>query len=219
MPVDAVIFDCDGLLVETESAWTRAERALYSRWGVAFTLDHKRELVGKAGPLAEATLVRHLGADPALGPALMEELTALALAEIRRGAPPMPGAPELVDGLRAMGTPVGVASNSPHVLVRASLEGSGFTGTFGAVVSAEDVAAGKPEPDVYLEACRRLGAEPERSVALEDSPTGVAAAAAAGMLVIGVPSLPGVELAAATLIASSLRAPEVREAVGLRLAA
>jgi beta-phosphoglucomutase-like phosphatase (HAD superfamily) len=90
---------------------------------------------------------------------------------------------------------------------------------FGAVVSAQDVPSGKPAPDVYLEACRRLGADPERSIALEDSPTGVAAARAAGMFVIGIPSLPGIDLAAASLVADALHAAEVRDVLGLRLAA
>ena len=112
-----------------------------------------------------------------------------------------------------------MASNSPHALVDASLRSAGLTGAFGAVVSAQDVDHGKPAPDVYLEACRRLDADPAGSVAFEDSPTGVAAARAAGLHVIGVPSLAGVELPAAHAVASSLRTSSVYAAVGLRLAA
>jgi HAD superfamily hydrolase (TIGR01509 family) len=219
VPIDAVIFDCDGLLVDTETAWTHAERVFYGRRGVEFSLAHKHELVGTAGAIARATMERHLGLEPGALDGAIDEMHELVLDQIARGAPAMPGAHELVGELRAAGTPVGVASNSPHLLLDPSLEGAGFDGLFGAVVSADDVPAGKPAPDVYLDACRRLGADPERSVALEDSPTGAAAARAAGLLVVGVPSLPGVELAAASLIVSSLRAPEVRDSVGLRLAA
>jgi HAD superfamily hydrolase (TIGR01509 family) len=217
--IDAVIFDCDGLLVDTETAWTRAERILYARRGVEFTPDHKRELLGTSGAIAAATVERHLSLPAGHGPALEEEMRALALTEIELGAPPMPGAPELIADLRAAGRPIGLASNSPHALLEPSLRGAGFGDTFDAVVSSDDVPQGKPAPDVYLEACRRLGADPSRSVALEDSPTGVAAARAAGLFVIGVPSLEGIELTAASLVADSLHAPEVRDAVGLRLAA
>jgi HAD superfamily hydrolase (TIGR01509 family) len=214
--IDAVIFDCDGLLVDTETAWTRAERVLYERRGVEFTIEHKRELIGTSGPVAQALVERHLSMAPGSGDTLQREMRELALFEIKRAAPPMPGAHELVDALRAAGTPIALASNSPHMLLRPSLEGAGFAESFDAVVSAEDVETGKPAPDIYLEACRRLGADPRRSVALEDSPSGVAAAIAAGMFVIGVPSLEGVELRKASLLADSLLAPEVHEAVGLR---
>ncbi len=219
MAIDAVIFDCDGLLVDTESAWTRAERILYARRGVEFTLDHKRELIGTAGPVAQATVERHLGLESGAGAALEQEMRELVLAEIAIAAPPMPGAPDLVGDLLRAGVPIGLASNSPHAVLGSSLRRAGFHDVFGAVVSAQDVPAGKPAPDVYLEACRRLGADPGRSVALEDSPTGVAAARAAGMFVIGIPSLPGIELTAASLVADALHAAEVRHALGLRLAA
>jgi len=217
--IDAVIFDCDGLLVDTETAWTRAERVLYGRRGVEFTLAHKRELVGTAGPVAQTIVERHLGLEPGSGGTLQQEMHELALREIEREAPPMPGAPELVAELLGAGIPLGLASNSPHVLLRPSLRSAGFHESFDAVVSAQDVATGKPAPDVYLEACRRLGADPQRSIALEDSPTGVAAARAAGLFVIGIPSLPGIELAAASLVAEALHSADVRSALGLRLAA
>jgi HAD superfamily hydrolase (TIGR01509 family) len=214
-----VIFDCDGLLVDSESAWTRAEATLYERHGIAFTLEHKQELLGTSGPIAIATLERHLGLDAGAGAALLGELNQLALQEVEREAAALPGALDLVAALQEAAVPIGVASNSPHVLVDASLRSAGLQDAFGAVVSAQDVAHGKPAPDVYLEACRRLDADPGRSVALEDSPTGVEAAGAAGMHVIGVPSLEGVELPGADTVASSLRAPAVWAVLGLRLAA
>jgi HAD superfamily hydrolase (TIGR01509 family) len=219
VPPACVIFDCDGLLVDSESAWTRAEAVLYERHGIDFTLEHKHELLGTSGPVAIATLERHLGLTDGEGAALLEELNELALEEVRREAEPLAGAIDLVQALREAGVPVGVASNSPHILLDAALRSAGLQDAFDAVVSAQDVAHGKPAPDVYLEACRRLGADPADSVALEDSPTGVAAARAAGMHVIGVPSLEGVELPGAHAVAGSLRAPSVYAAVGLRLAA
>jgi HAD superfamily hydrolase (TIGR01509 family) len=219
MAIDAVIFDCDGLLVDTESAWTRAERVLYARRGVEFTLEHKQELIGTAAAVAQAIVERHLGLAPGSGVTLQEEMHELALLEIERFAPPMPGATDLVADLRAESVPLGVASNSPAALLGRSLRAAGFDTAFGAVVSAHELPAAKPAPDVYLEACRRLGADPARSIALEDSPTGVAAARAAGMFVIGIPSLQGIELPDASLLAPALHAAEVRDALGLRLAA
>jgi HAD superfamily hydrolase (TIGR01509 family) len=117
----------------------------------------------------------------------------------------MVGARDLLEGLKAQGTPIGLVSNSPLVFVLRSLEIVGFESIFDIVVSAYEVAEPKPAPDPYLEACKRLGVEPGPNViALEDSPTGVAAARAAGLTVIGVPSVDGVELAEAHHIAATL---------------
>jgi HAD superfamily hydrolase (TIGR01509 family) len=109
---------------------------------------------------------------------------------------------------------LGVASNSPGVLLRAVLAAAGVEGAFDAVVAADEVPRSKPAPDVYLAACRLLGAAPAQAVALEDSPTGVAAARAAGMYVIGVPFLPDTALEA-DLIADSLASPRVADVLGL----
>jgi len=135
------------------------------------------------------------------------------------GAPPRPGALELLEALRAKGTPVGLASNSFRAFVDAALASARLADRFDSVLSFEEVEHPKPAPDVYLESCARLGGDPRESVALEDSPTGVAAAVASGMFVVGVPSLEGVDLGAAHLVAPSLADPAVHEAVGLRLAA
>ncbi len=118
----------------------------------------------------------------------------------------MIGARELLHNLRRRGTPIGLVSNSPLAFVVRSLELVGFEDHFDVVLSAHEVAAPKPAPDPYLEACRRLGVEPGPGVvALEDSPTGVAAARAAGLTVIGVPSIDGVALEEAHHLADSLR--------------
>ena len=117
----------------------------------------------------------------------------------------MVGARELLARAAGRGTPIGLVSNSPLAFVRRSLEIVGFEDRFDVVVSAHEVAAPKPAPDPYLEACRRLGVEPGPDVvALEDSPTGVAAARAAGLTVIGIPSVEGVALEEAHHIAESL---------------
>lgn len=201
---DAVLFDNDGLLLDTESVWTRAEEDLFEAHGVEFTADHKRELVGTSAAIAGGLLERWLDRPGQLG-ALIEELNELVVAELEHGVEAMVGARDLLEGLKAQGTPIGLVSNSPLAFVVRSLEIVGFAGIFDAVVSGHEVGAPKPAPDPYLEGCRRLGVEPGPNViALEDSPTGVTAALAAGLTVIGVPSLDGVELAEAHHIAASL---------------
>ena len=214
MPLPAaVVFDNDGLLLDTEQAWTRAEVTLFERHGSEFTMEHKRSLLGSSRNIAAAKLEGMLGA-PGTGQALMDELHDLVWDEVAHGAPPMPGAVDLVQALRDAGTPVGLASNSTRGFVERTLALAGLGDAFDAVVAADDVARPKPEPDVYLEAARLLGVPAERCAALEDSHTGVTAARAAGMLVIGVPSLDGVALDA-DVVAPALTHSSVRQALGL----
>jgi HAD superfamily hydrolase (TIGR01509 family) len=203
-PPDAVVFDNDGLLLDTESVWTRAERDLFERRGLEFTPADKRELVGTSAEIAGGILERRLG-EPGRAAALIEELNELVVAELEHGVEAMVGARELLAELGGRGTPIGLVSNSPLRFVRRSLEIVGFEDRFDVVLSAHEVAAPKPSPEPYLEACRRLGVEPgPEVVALEDSPTGVAAARAAGLTVIGVPSIEGFPLEEAHHLASSL---------------
>jgi HAD superfamily hydrolase (TIGR01509 family) len=200
----AVVFDNDGLLLDTESVWTRAEQDLFERRSLEFTPQHKRELVGTSAEVAGGILERRLG-EPGRAAELIEELNELVVAELEHGVEAMLGAAELLHQLKQRGTPIGLVSNSPLPFVRRSLEIVGFADHFDVVLSAHEVAAPKPAPDPYLEACRRLGVEAGPDVvALEDSPTGVTAARAAGLTVIGVPSLDGIELLDAHAIADSL---------------
>jgi HAD superfamily hydrolase (TIGR01509 family) len=200
----AVVFDNDGLLLDTESVWTRAEHDLFERRGLDFTPADKRELVGTSAEIAGGILERRLE-EPGRAAALIEELNELVVAELEHGVEAMLGARELLHVLKQRGTPIGLVSNSPLAFVQRSLEIVGFDDSFDAVISAHEVAAPKPAPDPYLEACRQLGVEPGPDVvALEDSPTGVAAARAAGLTVIGIPSLEGIVLEEAHEIAESL---------------
>jgi beta-phosphoglucomutase-like phosphatase (HAD superfamily) len=225
----AVVFDNDGLLLDTENAWTRAEQTLFARRRRVFTIEHKRSLIGSARAAAAAKLETILDL-VGEGEALMDELHELVMEEALAGVEPRPGAVELLERLLSAGVPVAVASNSQREFVRRTLASAGLTtgahsaerwvgggahGPFAAVVSVEDVEHPKPAPDIYLEACRRLGAEPGACAALEDSMTGVAAAAAAGMYVIGVPYFAGEALPGSDLLAGSLADPEVAAALGL----
>lgn len=201
---DAVLFDNDGLLLDTESVWTRAEQDMFDAYGYEFTAEHKVQLIGKSGAIASKLLEGWLEQE-GRGVELMAELDQTVVAELERGVEAMVGARDLLERLQAQGTPIGLVSNSPLPFVERSLAIVGFEAIFDAIVSGHEVAEPKPAPDPYLEACRRIGVEPGPSViALEDSPTGVAAARAAGLTVIGVPSVDGIELEEAHHIAASL---------------
>ncbi len=203
-PPEAVLFDNDGLLLDTEAVWTRGEQRLFEARGKEFTLDHKRSLVGSSEKVAAAKLVRFLD-EPGSEKTIMEELNELVLEELESGVDAMVGGRELLAELNRRGIPVALISNSPMKFIRRSHEMAGTGLPFGAVVSGHEVPMAKPAPDAYLEGCRQLGVEPsKRSVALEDSPSGVAAGLAAGLFVIGVPSVPGIDLGEADLVVETL---------------
>jgi HAD superfamily hydrolase (TIGR01509 family) len=218
MLIAAAIFDHDGLALDTEGVWTLAEEDLFARYGARFTMDHKRALLGSAPEASAVMLARMLGRPEADGSALHAELHVLVMERLEEGVPPMPGLRELLTALRASAVPVGLASNSRRTFVELALARSGLDGAFDAIVVGDEVARPKPAPDVYLAVAGALGADPAACVALEDSATGVAAARAAGMRVVGVPSVPGVVLDA-DVVAGSLEDPAVWSALGLNAAA
>ena len=211
----AALFDNDGLTLDTEPAWTRAEVALFARHGQTWTMDHKRELLGTSPATSAVKLERMLGRP---GAELSAELYELVVDEVAGGIEPMPGAAALLAALRAAGVPLGLVSNSRRRFVELGLASAGLAGAFDAIVTAEDVERPKPAPDAYLAAARALGATPAACTVLEDSPTGLAAGRTAGARTIGIPSLDGVALEA-DLVAASLEDRSVWRALGLEVAA
>lgn len=182
-----VVFDCDGLLVDTEPCWTVAESAVFARRGLPYGTKEKALFIGKSVPATVelmAGIFGEVGNDDAIRAEVMGTVGDVILGQ----AEPMPGALELVRALSGR-MPIAVASNSPRVILDITLQRAGLTGAFGAVIAADEVPIPKPAPDLYLAACRLLGARPSASVGFEDTWTGAAAARAAGMLVVGVPSL------------------------------
>ena len=210
----AILFDNDGLLLDTESVWTRAEQKLFEVRGREFTIEHKRALVGCSQKIAGRKLGRMLD-QVGREEEIIDELNHLVLEELEGGVDPMVGALELVELLRSAGRPLGLVSNSPRRFIERSHEVARTGMPFDVVVSGHEVPEAKPAPDAYEEACRQLGVEPgPEVVALEDSPSGVAAAAGAGLFVIGIPSVPGIELEA-DLVAASLEDERVVEKLGI----
>lgn len=192
----AVVFDCDGLLLETESRWTIAEQALFERYGGRFTLEFKQRMLGTSREVSSVLLADELGLPIEDAPALGQELDeGFADALAAHGAEPMPGVVELLAELEQV-VPLGVASNNGERAVRLALELAGVGHHFDVVVCAGGALMGKPAPDVYLAAAAALGADASTVIALEDSVTGATAARAAGCFTIAVPSFPGSELPA-----------------------
>jgi HAD superfamily hydrolase (TIGR01509 family) len=197
------VFDLDGLLLDTEPGWHRAEAALLQRHGSAYTAADETATLGWSLHDTIGRYLPRLGLGTDAVPLLATELIDLVRLEYAGAIAARPGAVELVSGLRGR-VPLGIASNTARSLILAALESAPFGDAFGAIVSADEVARPKPAPDIYLEACHRLRVRPSSAVALEDSTSGILAARAAGLTVIAVPQWPRVDTSAADHVATSL---------------
>jgi HAD superfamily hydrolase (TIGR01509 family) len=183
--VDAVVFDNDNVLIDSEELWAEAREAITREHGGRWRETAQQEMMGMSSTEWSRWLHEELGVQlepEAISAAVVERLDAVYRDRLRL----MPGAAEAVERAAAR-WPLALASSSNLPLIELALELSGLRRHFGAVVSSEEVARGKPAPDVYLEAARRLGADPERCAAVEDSTNGLLSAHAAGMRVIAVP--------------------------------
>jgi HAD superfamily hydrolase (TIGR01509 family) len=201
----AVIFDMDGLLLDTETLWHEAEVELFRRHGDEFTWDDKMMVIGTSFEITSRYFADRLGRPRDQGAALVDEMVALMHERVRRQVDARPGALELVDRLRAMdGVRLGLASNSPRFLVDDALATAGLTDAFETIVTPADVQHAKPAPDIYLRACQNLGVDASEALALEDSASGVAAAKAAGLTCIAVPQFAETDVSAADRIIDSL---------------
>ena len=186
MKVRAVVFDLDGVLVDSEQVWDDARRELVAELGGTWTDDATRAMMGMSS--LEWSRYMHDELGVGLEPSAISAAVVQKLEELyRRDLPLLPGAREAVRAL-AERWPLGLASSSNREIIDLVLELAGLTDAFAATVSSEEVARGKPAPDVYLEAARRLGVAPGDCAAVEDSTNGLRSAAAAGMTVIAFPN-------------------------------
>lgn len=187
VPAGAVLWDLDGVLVDSESLLYEAERQLLAEHGVDLTPEVKAGFVGLGGTEVLAALAGHYGLEPDL-PAWTARKTELATA-LFPGLRAFGPTTTMVRGLAAAGVPMAVASGSPSAAIETSLRTVGLDGLLPVRVSVDQVAAGKPAPDVFLAAAARLGVPPEHCVVIEDAVPGVLAAKAAGMRCIAIPSV------------------------------
>jgi HAD superfamily hydrolase (TIGR01509 family) len=184
--IDAVVFDLDGVLLETEELWDEVREALARERGGRYGPQAQRAMMG----MSSLEWSRYMRDEVGVGGSA-EEISAEVVrrleARYRERLPLLPGAVEAVGRIAAR-WPLGLASSSNRRLIEVALELAAIAPRFGAVVSSEEVARGKPSPDVYLEAARRLGLPAARCAAVEDSHSGIRAAKAAGMRVIAIPN-------------------------------
>jgi HAD superfamily hydrolase (TIGR01509 family) len=212
----AVLFDMDGLLVDTEPLWFETEIEVMARLGAPWTKEDQAALLGGSMERSVAYLLAR-ATTPATPAEVERWLLEGMLRRVGAGrVTVLPGARELVAAVTAAGLPVALVTSSLRRFAEAVLAGAGLE--FPVTVFGEDVPATKPDPAPYLLAAKLLDVDPARCVALEDSANGVASATAAGCLVVAVPSFVAIPPAPGRLVVSSLRDVTVDRLRALALA-
>jgi HAD superfamily hydrolase (TIGR01509 family) len=184
--IQAVVFDLDGVIIDTEAVWEEVRRAYVAEYGKQFLPDSQSLMMGMSTGEWSTHLSRDVGV-----PRTPEEVASDVLGRMaewyRSDLPLIPGS---VDAVRRMAErfPVALASSSARILIDQVLKTAGLSDAFQVTLSTEEVPRGKPAPDVYLEAAARLGVDPSRAVAVEDSANGIRAARAAGLSVVAAPN-------------------------------
>jgi len=216
--MQAVIFDLDGVLIDSEGRWDEIRRRLAQEAGRPWPAEATRAMQGMSTSEWSGHLVSRVGL-PGTAERVAEQVIA-AMAELyARDVPLIPGAVEAVQRLAAR-WPLGLASSSPRTLIDAVLAASGLDGQFQVTVSTEEVAAGKPSPVVYSRVVGLLGVDPAQTVAVEDSSNGLRSASGAGLVVVAVPhdAFPPADdalaLAAVTLGSLDDLTPELVDSLG-----
>jgi HAD superfamily hydrolase (TIGR01509 family) len=184
--IRAVVFDLDGVLIDSEQVWDGVREDLARERGGRWSERAQRDMMGMSSPEWSRYMAEVVGVDGSAVD-INREVVARML-ERYAGSPPwLPGALDAVRRLAAE-WPLGLASSSNRELIDAVLAAGGIAELFAATVSSEEVARGKPAPDVYVEAALRLGVEPEACTAIEDSHNGILSAKAAGMRCVAIPN-------------------------------
>ena len=184
--IAAVVFDMDGVIIDSEQVWDEVREELVADWGGRYSAAAQRAMMGMSSPEWSRYMHDELGL-PQEPDEINAEVVRRMLERYHGELPLLDGA---VDAVRALAAsyPLAVASSSNRPLIDAVLETAGIAECFVATVSSEEVPRGKPSPDVYLEAARRLGVAPRECAAVEDSGNGIRAAKTAGMMVIAYPN-------------------------------
>jgi HAD superfamily hydrolase (TIGR01509 family) len=203
--VQAVVFDLDGVLVDSEQVWDEIREQLARERGGTWSDTAQQDMMGMSSPEWSRYMHERVGLKESPDEINAEVVRRLQ-ARYAEKLPLLPGAVEAVHRLGAR-WPLGLATSSNRPVITTVLEAAQLTPFFAATVSSEEVAHGKPAPDVYVEAARRLGVDPRRAAAIEDSHNGIRSARAAGMRVVAIPNPhfpPGDALDEADVVLSSL---------------
>jgi HAD superfamily hydrolase (TIGR01509 family) len=203
--ITTVIFDMDGVLIDSEQVWDDVREALARERGGRWHGRAQRDMMGMSSPEWSRYMHERIGL-----PEPPDEINRIVVERmVERYAAGPPWLPGAIDAVRRVAAQfvLGLASSSNRELIDLVLESGGIAGCFRATASSEEVAAGKPAPDVYLEVARRLGADPRECVAVEDSHNGIRSAKAAGMRCVAIPNAhfpPGEAVAEADTVVGSL---------------
>jgi HAD superfamily hydrolase (TIGR01509 family) len=202
--LEAVLFDMDGVIIDSEPLWSEAERQLLARRRLRYSTGLKEVLMGRDSRESAGLLIEHYNLSESADD-IVEERNQLIAGLFREFLEPMPQALALLRSVRDAGIRTALASSSPMHLIELVMDMLGIANLFDLILSGEQVARGKPAPDIYLRAAAELGLGPASCLVLEDAPSGVAAAKAAGMRCLAISTSGGESvLAAADRVVGSL---------------
>jgi HAD superfamily hydrolase (TIGR01509 family) len=185
-PVQAVVFDLDGIILDSEQTWNEARTQLARQYGRTWTHRDQVDMMGSSPRTWPAQMAQKLSL-PLAPEDIRQSVVGTLLESYKRSLPIVPRAPEVARAL-ATNWPLGLASSSDRAVIDYVLELADLSNLFTVTVSSEEVDNGKPSPDIYLETCRRMGVDPKNCVAIEDSWSGLVSAASAGLAVIAIPN-------------------------------
>jgi HAD superfamily hydrolase (TIGR01509 family) len=206
----AVLFDMDGVIVDSEPLWSEAEKQLLARRNLAYSPSLKTAMMGRDARGAVGFLIEHYGL-PESQDELIGERNQLIAELFQEHLKAMPGALEMVRSVIAARIVTGLVSSSPKPLMELALEKLGATGLFALALSGDQVTRGKPAPDIYISAAEKLGVKPECCLVIEDAPHGVTAAKHAGMFCLAInTSVSAVELAMADKVVSGFEEVDLK---------
>jgi HAD superfamily hydrolase (TIGR01509 family) len=215
-PIEAVVFDLDGLMFDTEVLYDEVGDILLRRRGYRFTPELKRRMMGRPARISLQMMIDDHGLDTTVDQ-LQAESDELFAGILPTRLAPMPGLEPLLVALETAALPKAIATSSGRKYTETVLDQFGWRKRFAFLLTAEDVARGKPDPEVYLTAARRLDVPPRRILVLEDSENGCRAASSAGAVTVAVPAadLRHHDFDAATLVADSLADRRIYDLLGL----
>jgi HAD superfamily hydrolase (TIGR01509 family) len=215
--LEAVLFDMDGVIVDSEPLWSEAEKQLLARRNLRYSPSLKSAMMGRDAKGAVANLIEHYSLAESVGE-LIEERNQIIAGFFEEHLQAIPGALELVRSVMAAGILTGLVSSSPKPLVELALKKLDAAVLFDLIVSGDQVIRGKPAADIYITAAEKLGVKPKYCLVIEDAPHGVAAAKGAGMCCLAIStSVRAVELAMADTVVSSFAEVDLRLLLDLML--